>query len=270
MLNEADTRAKLIDPQLHQSGWTEDAIQREYYLTPETGGRVVLEGNVEKREKPRHADYLLRYRTYPVAIVEAKAEGESHLAGMQQAKEYAARANIPFAYSSNGHRIEEYDFTTRIQRTLDRFPRPEELWTRLGKEAYLPTVSPLLYPFHYSPISKMRPRYYQEQAIYRVIERIIRGQERVLLTMATGTGKTYVAFQIAWKLIKSGHMKRVLYLADRNVLRNQAYNTFEPFGEARDVIESGHALKSRDIYFSIYQAMYTGEEGDRLYQEYPP
>jgi type I restriction enzyme R subunit len=270
MLNEADTRAKLIDPKLHQSGWTEDAIQREYYLTPETGGRVVLEGNVEKREKPRHADYLLRYRTYPVAIVEAKAESESHLTGMQQAKEYAARASIPFAYSSNGHRIEEYDFTTRIQCTLDRFPRPEELWERLGKEAYLPTVSPLLYPFHYSPISKMQPRYYQEQAIYRVIERIIRDEKRILLTMATGTGKTYVAFQIAWKLVKSGHMKRVLYLADRNVLRNQAYNTFEPFGQARDVIESGHALKSRDIYLSIYQAMYTGEEGKRLYQQYPP
>ena len=270
ILNEADTRAKLIDPKLHQSGWAEDAIQREYYLTPETGGRVVLEGNVEKREKARKADYLLRYRTYPVAIVEAKAESESHLAGMQQAKEYAARANIPFAYSSNGHRIEEFDCTTGIQRTLDGFPRPEELWERLGKEAYLPTVSPLLYPFHYSRIGKMRPRYYQEQAIYRVIERIIRGEKRVLLTMATGTGKTYVAFQIAWKLVKSGHMKRVLYLADRNVLRNQAYNTFEPFGEARDVIESGHALKSRDIYFSIYQAMYAGEEGNRLYQQYPP
>ena len=270
MLNEADTRAKLIDPKLHQSGWTEDAIQREYYLTPTTGGRVVLEGNVEKREKPRHADYLLRYRTYPVAIIEAKAEGESHVAGMQQAKDYAARANIPFAYSSNGRQIEEYEFTSGIQRTLDHFPRPEELWERLGKEAYLQTVSPLLYPFHYSPIDKMRPRYYQEQAIYRVIERIIRGQERVLLTMATGTGKTYVAFQIAWKLVKSGHNKRVLYLADRNVLRNQAYNTFEPFGEARDVIESGHAPKSRDIYFSIYQAMYAGEEGNRLYQQYSP
>lgn len=237
MLNEADTRAKLIDPKLHQSGWTEDAIQREYYLTPETGGRVVLEGNVEKRTKPKKADYLLRYRTYPIAVLEAKAESESHLAGMQQAKEYAARANIPFAYSSNGHRIEEYDFTTNEQRTLDRFPRPEELWERLGlvgaglapapsratarvaptptlaaKESYLPTVSPLLYPFHYSPIDKMRPRYYQEQAIYRVIERIIRGKKRVLLTMATGTGKTYVAFQIAWKLVKSGYMKRVLYL----------------------------------------------------------
>lgn len=202
MLNEADTRAKLIDPKLHQSGWTEDAIQREYYLMPETGGRVVLKGNVEKRERPKKADYLLRYRTYPVAIVEAKAESESHLAGMQQAKEYATRANIPFAYSSNGHWIEEYDFITNIQRTLDCFPRPEELWKRLGKEAYLPTVSPLLYPFHYSPIGKMRPRYYQEQAIYRVIERIIRGQERVLLTTATGTGKTYLAFQIAWKLVK--------------------------------------------------------------------
>jgi len=270
MLNEADTRAKLIDPKLHLSGWTEDAIQREYYLTPETGGRVVLEGNVEKRTKPTKADYLLRYRTYPIAILEAKAESESHLAGMQQAKEYAARANIPFAYSSNGHQIEEYDFATGIQRTLDRFPRPEELWERLGKEAYLPTVSPLLYSFHYSPIGRMRPRYYQEQAIYRVIERIIRGQKHVLLTMATGTGKTYVAFQIVWKLVKSGHMKRVLYLADRNVLRNQAYNTFEPFGDARDVIESGHALKSRDIYFSIYQAMYAGEEGNRLYQQYPP
>ena len=283
MLNEADTRAKLIDPKLHESGWTEDAIQREYYLTPTTGGRVVLEGNVERRERPKKADYLLRYRTYPIAILEAKAESESHLAGMQQAKEYAARANIPFAYSSNGHQIEEYDFTTNIQRTLDRFPRPEELWERLGlvgaglapapsraTARAAPTINPLLYPFHYSPISKMRPRYYQEQAIYRVIERIIRGQKRVLLTMATGTGKTYVAFQIAWKLIKSGYMKRVLYLADRNVLRNQAYNTFEPFSEARDVIESGHALKSRDIYFSIYQAMYTGEEGSRLYQQYPP
>ncbi len=269
MLNEADTRAKLIDPRLHLEGWDEGRIVREYYFTE---GRIVLVGDGHRRQEPKKADYLLRYSdSFPIATLEAKDESHSPGAGLQQAKEYAQTMELRFAYSSNGHGIEEYDFVTNVQRSLDRFPSPDELWARLT--AGRPTsraqaANPLLTPYH-REIGGKTPRYYQEIAINRVVEAVLRDQKRILITMATGTGKTYVAFQVAWKLVKPGTIRRVLFLADRNVLRDQAYNTFAPFEDARGLIEEGQAPKSRDIYFSIYQAMYSGEEGKRLYQRYP-
>jgi type I restriction enzyme R subunit len=291
MLNEADTRAKLVDPKLHQAGWTEDRIFRDEYITP---GRLIDEdGNRLKGKKP---DYILLYNlSFPIAVVEAKEEGKSALDGIQQAKEYAESLGVLFAYSTNGHSIEEFDYTSNLQRTIDYFPTPEELLKRYynfsfkekkevkkdlpkaaeDKDKYIDIqslkrqINPLLYPYHHLPGGKS-PWYFQEIAIRKVIEAILNGEKRILLAMATGSGKTYVAFQIVWKLLKSEYFHRVLYLADRIFLRDQAYNEFAPFEDARAVIEEGRAPKTRDVYFSIYQAMYSGSEEKRLYQEYPP
>jgi type I restriction enzyme R subunit len=269
MLNEADTRVKLIDPKLHECGWDEDKILRDKPITP---GRIVDErGNRRAGKKP---DYILLYSlSFPIAVVEAKDEEHSALDGMQQAKGYARDLDVFFAYSTNGHEIEEFDFITNTQRTVDTFPSPNELWERYQiyrlKDIAKPKINPLETPYYYLPGGK-KPWYFQDVAIKRVMEEIMKNKKRLLLTMATGTGKTYVAFQVAWKLVKSGYFRRVLYLADRIFLRDQAYNEFSAFGDARDIIEEGKAPKTRDIYFSIYQAMYSGEEGNRLYQQYPP
>ena len=269
MLNEADTRVKLIDPMLHKAEWTEDKIIRERVITP---GRILDEkGNRKKGKKP---DYILVYNSTPIAVVEAKEEGKSALEGMQQAKEYAEDLNVLFAYSTNGHQIEEFSFITNKQRTIENFPSPDELWQKyvtysLKDVKIKPKANPLETPYYYVPGSK-KPWYFQEVAIKKVIESILKGKKRILLTMATGTGKTFVAFQVVWKLLKSGYLRRVLYLADRLFLRDQAYNEFSPFEDARAIIEEGKAPKTRDVYFSIYQSMYAGEEGNRLYQQYPP
>jgi len=269
MLSEADTRVKLIDPKLHESGWKEEMIRRGVRITP---GRIVDERG--SRKKGTEIDYILYVSSLPVAVVEAEAESKSALAGMQQAKDDAKNyMEVLFAYSTNGHQIEEFDFITNKQTTLDRFPTPEELWEkylnyRLKGTVIKPRENPLETPFYYLPGGK-KPWYFQEVTIKKVIEEIMKGKKRLLLTMATGTGKTHVASQVVWKLVKSGYFRRVLYLADRLFLRDQAYNEFSAFGDARDIIEEGKAPKTRDIYFSIYQAMYSGEEGNRLYQQYP-
>nr|MDO8080349.1 DEAD/DEAH box helicase family protein [Candidatus Freyarchaeota archaeon] len=270
MLSEADTRSKLIDPKLLEAGWKEDKITRERNITP---GRLIDEnGNRLKGKKP---DYILLYdSSLPIAVVEAKEEGKSALSGMQQAKEYSEILGVLFAYSTNGHQIEEFDYTTNTQKTIENFPTPEELFERYLKYSFKDQITevetdPLTYPYYHLPGGKY-PWYFQEAAIKSVIEVLLKGQKRILLTMATGTGKTYAAFQITWKLLKSGYLHRVLYLADRNFLRDQSYNEFAPFEDARAIIEEGKAPKTRDMYFSIYQAMYSGEEGKRLYQQYPP
>lgn len=269
MLNEADTRVKLIDPKLHQAGWTENKIIREKLITP---GRILDEkGNRKKGKKP---DYILIYNSTPIAVIEAKEEGKSALEGIQQAKEYAEDLNVLFAYSTNGHQIEEFNFITNKQSTIERFPSPSELWQRyvtysLRNIKIKPEINPLETPYYYVAGGK-KPWYFQEVAIKKVIEAILKGKKRILLTMATGTGKTFAAFQMVWKLLKSGYLRRVLYVADRLFLRDQAYNEFSPFEDARAIIEEGKAPKTRDVYFSIYQSMYAGEEGKRLYQQYPP
>jgi len=270
MMSEADTRAKLVDPKLHESGWKEESIRRGVHVAP---GRILDErGN---RKKGTEVDYVLYAFSVPIAVVEAEPESKTALAGMQQAKDDAkSYMDVLFAYSTNGHEIEEFNFITNRQTTVEKFPTPEELWERylnyrlkglIGK----PRTNPLETPYYYLPGGK-KPWYFQEVAIRRIIEEIIKGNKRLLLTMATGTGKTFAAFQIVWKLVRSGYLRRVLYLADRNFLRDQAYNEFAPFGDARALIEEGKAPKTRDVYFSIYQAMYSGEEGSRLYQQYPP
>jgi type I restriction enzyme R subunit len=235
--NEADTRAKLIDPGLHDAGWDEGRIRREHYFTK---GQIYLVGDRARRKQPLKADYLLRYNdALPLAVVEAKEEGLTPAAGLQQAKGYAQQLGLLFAYSSNGHGIEEFDFSTQAQRSLAAFPSPDELYDRYtaanpavatppsGRQAADPKAAyldPLLVPY-YDGDGK-RPRYYQEIAVNKAVAAIAGGRRRILLTMATGTGKTYMALQIAWKLTRAGRARRVLFLADRVALRDQAYNQY--------------------------------------------
>ena len=276
-LNEADTCRIYVTPSLMRAGWNEPhwRIAEQHYFTD---GQIYLVGDGHKRRKGKKADYLLRYsESFPLATVEAKAEDLEPGAGLQQSKDYAQILGLFFAYSTNGHDIEEWDFTTNMQSSLTAFPTPEDLWQRLCAFKALDAArprNPLLHP--YCIKEGKSPRYYQEVAINRTIGGILDGKDRILINLATGTGKTLIAFQIAWKLWKSKwtvsgaeRNPRILFLADRNVLRDQAYNTFEPFEKEGDIISEGNAPTNRSVYFSIYQAMYSGIDGKRLFQKYP-
>ncbi len=275
-ISEADTRVKIIDPKLHESGWKEEDIKREFYIRK---GKIIIEGNDAKRGEKKFADYLLFYNgSFPIAIIESKHYFKNHADGISEAKEKAKILGIYFAYSTNGQKFEEFDFSTNQQRTLDKFPTPNELYKRWQEitNQKLPDLSkippeknPFLIPLYYNPQKELR--YYQLIAINKVIEAVLKGQKRILLTLATGTGKTYVAFQIVWKLWKSGQIKKVLYLTDRaEVLRDQAYNMFEGLGDARVKILEGKIQKTRDIHFATYQTLYGIYNNKRLYQEYDP
>lgn len=272
MLDEADTRAKLIDPNLHKCGWTEEMIRRERYVTK---GRVLNKSG--DRLPRKRVDYLLYYpekNGTPIAIVEAKSEVKSHLAGMQQAKKYRRMMGVFFAYSTNGHKIEEYDHFLKKQVTLERFPSPKELWRRYVENEELKAViqeggeNPLAYPYY--PFPDKPIRYYQEVAVKNAIEAILRGRKKVLLTMGTGSGKTYVAFQIAWKLYKTRKIRRTLYLVDRIFLRRQSYEAFWPFGNAREILTADKITKVKDIYFVTYQTLYSEKNGKKLYELFDP
>lgn len=276
-MNEADTCRVFVTPALQAAGWGDPLwrIAEQHYFTD---GQIILVGDGHRRQKGKKADYILRYQeSFPIAVVEAKDEDHDPGAGLQQAKDYALILGLFFAYSTNGHGIEEWDFTTNTQRTLAAFPSPEELWDRLCAFKALDAArlrNPLFTP--YCTRGGKTPRYYQEVAINNTIEAILQGRNRILINLATGTGKTVIAFQLAWKLWQSrwniagaDRVPRILFLADRNVLRDQAYNTFEPFENERDVIAEGKAPTNRSVYFGIYQAMYSGTDGRRLFQQYP-
>jgi len=206
--NEEDTKLHLITPALVSAGWTGPRITMEYGIT---AGQIVLQGDDHRHLPPKKADYLLRYaESLPIAVLEAKTEEHTPGAGLQQAQAYAEMLGLEFAYSSNGHGIEEWDFTTNTQRSLgmDEMPTPEDLWQRLCAYRALQVqraANPLLHPYWHDPAGQKRIRYYQEVAVNRVIEGILKGQKRILINLATGTGKTFIAFQLAWKLIKSGY-----------------------------------------------------------------
>lgn len=304
-LNEADTRVRLIEPKLRAAGWTGSQVTREHYYHRDhayTAGRIYLRGTHARRGTPRRVDYLLRYTdAFPIAVVEAKAEGEGAEAGFEQAKDYAQDVGVAFAYATNGHEIVEYDFFAHQSRDLGAFPSPADLWERWQintglAEPDATTIqdaratyagdrlnNPLLHPYAPSRITSKEPRYFQETAIVEVIRRLLRGQKRVLLAMATGTGKTFIAFQIAWKLVRSRWLNRlhrdrpgrVLFLADRVVLRDQAYNNFSPFADGtsdpRRVIQGHPPNLNRDLYFGIYQTLWSEDEaGQRLFRRFPP
>jgi type I restriction enzyme R subunit len=263
--NEEETKLYLITPKLKE--WVDRKwVNMEYYFTD---GKINIEGDKIKRGERKKADYLLKYNDIPLAVVEAKDETHHATAGMQQAKLYAQILDLKFAYSSNGHGIEEFDFFSNTQRTIDNYPSPDDLWQRYKqKEKVKTSLERLLQaPYYITPNKK--PRYYQDIAIRRALEAFVNGRKRMLLNLATGTGKTFIAFEIAWKLKQAGLIKRVLFLADRNVLAEQAFNAFEAFGNARDYINEGETPTAREIYFSIYQAMYAMKDGKRIYEHYP-
>ena len=273
-ISEADTRVKIIDPKLRDSGWEEENIKREFYFQK---GKIIIEGNEAKRGEKKFADYVLFYnQSFPIAVIEAKRYYEHHAAGISDAKEKAKILGLSFAYSTNGEKFEEFDFSTNKQTTLDKFPSTEELYKRWQEIATNTNLdlskipkdkNPFLIPLYYDPQKK--PRYYQLLAINKIIEAVLKGQKRILLTLATGTGKTYVASQAIYKLWKSKQIKKVLYLTDRaEVLRDQAYNEFKALGDARDKIIEGRTPKVRDIYFATYQTLYSVHGNNRLYQEY--
>ncbi len=234
-------------------------------------------GDKVLRRPQKRADYLLRYtRDFMIGVIEAKAAYKIPGAGLQQAKEYAQILSLPFAYATNGHGIVEHDFLTGCESELATFPAPSDLWARLQKAQGLDTpdvADRLLTPSYH--LSGKSPRYYQEIAINRAVQAVLQRKPRILLTLATGTGKTVVAFQICWKLWSSrwnrtGEYRRpkILYLADRNVLIDDPKDKiFAPFGDARWKIE-GEAVKGREMYFAIYQAIAKDERRPGLYREY--
>ena len=277
MITEADTCRKYVLPKLIQSGWDNDPHSFTEQKTF-TDGRIVLVGEKVRRRPQKRADYLLRYtKDFLIGVVEAKAAYKSAADGLQQAKDYATVLGLKFAYSTNEHGIVEFDFLTGQEGNLEAFPSPKELWARLrtGEKLKDDTVADrLLTPYNH--LSGKSPLYYQEIAINRTVQSILQGKRRILLTMATGTGKTVVAFQICWKLWQArwnrpGEYRRpkILYLADRNILIDDPKDKiFTPFGDARWKIENGETNKGREMYFAIYQALAKDERRPGLYKEY--
>ena len=278
-LTEADIRTKFITPAIVGAGgekWDRmTQIREEAYFTK---GRVIVRGKTVKRGEAQKADYLLFYKpNMPIAVVEAKDNNHSVGDGMQQALEYAEILDVPFAYSSNGDAFLEHDRTATSgtvtrEIPLDQFPTPDELWSRFCKaKGYTDQQRAVVTQDYYDDGSQKQPRYYQLIAINRTIEAIARGEDRILLVMATGTGKTYTAFQIIWRLWKAGVKKRILFLVDRNVLADQTKtNDFKPFGQAMTKITNRTVDKAFEIYLCLYQAVTGTEEERNIYKQFSP
>jgi len=276
MPNEADTCRRYVVPRLQAAGWDDDPYRINEQVTF-TDGRISVAGRRGRRRPGKRADYILRYRPdFPIAVVEAKPTYATPGEGLQQAKDYAEILGLKFAYSTNVHGIVEFDYTTGLEREIDAFPTPEELWTRLTTDQSLTADASerVLTPAYH--LSGKSPRYYQEIAINRAIQAVALGNARTLLTMATGTGKTDVAFQICWKLWNSRwngtgeHRRpRILYLADRNILVDDPMaKIFAPFGDARWKISGGRAVQSREMYVAIYQSIARDANRPGLYREF--
>ncbi len=276
--NEADTCRKYIVPKLQAAGWEDPPheISEQRYITP---GRIVPVGRKHLRKPGKRIDYILRHRRdFPIAVVEAKARYKTAEAGVQQAKEYADWLKVSFAYASNGREIIEIDGTTGEERLVSNFPAPDELWERYRKFhgiADSAVADQILTPFHF--LTAREPRYYQEIAVNLAVQSVLAGNPRALLTLATGAGKSYIAFQICWKLTAAGWNRRgdgkrprILYLADRNILVDKPKDDeFLPFGDARWKIEGGKANLAREMYFAIYQALCGDATRPALYEKYP-
>jgi type I restriction enzyme R subunit len=279
MSNEANTCRKYVEPRLEDAGWNTEPhdYTENYYFTD---GKIRPKNQRQPRGKRKFADYLLLYNgELPLAVVEAKRKRKTPDEGLEQAIDYAKILNVKFAYSTNGKGIVEYDFITGKQSDAqDSFPSPEQLWQRLTgekKEQIREDIAEkLLTPFYPTPGKPVR--YYQRNAINAAIAAILKGQRRLLLTMATGTGKTSVAFQICWKLVNidwnaygQNDTPRILFLADRNILVDDPMNKdFSAFKE--DIIYKiqGEAKKGREIYFAIYQGIGDREDSPGLYRQY--
>ena len=274
-LTETDIRTKFITPALRGAGWDEMTQLREEVTF--TAGRIKVRGKLVARGKPKRADYILDVRpNIPVAVIEAKDNKHSVGDGMQQALDYAETLEIPFAFSSNGDGFVFHDRTgtTTPRETnlpLDAFPSPADLWARYRAWKRLtPEAEEILLQDYFEDSGGKAPRYYQVNAVNATVEAIAKGQDRILLVMATGTGKTYTAFQIIWRLWKARRKKRILFLADRNVLIDQMIaNDFRPFGGAMTKL-SRNIDTSYEVYLGLYQAITGPEERQKAYRKLSP
>jgi len=298
-LSERDICTKFITPAIRKAGWDELAQMREQVYF--TKGRIIVRGKLVTRGKAKFADYVLYYKpNIPIAVVEAKDNNHAVGAGMQQALEYAEVLNIPFVFSSNGDGFVFHDRTGGaggVKETnvgLHEFPSPAVLWAKYRAwKGLKPDEEQIVLQDYHDDGSGKEPRYYQRNAVNAAVEAIAKGRDRILLVMATGTGKTYTAFQIIWRLWKAKRKKRILYLADRNVLIDQTMvNDFRPFGSAMAKLstrartierEDGQDVEiataldqarridtSYEIYLGLYQAITGPEERQKLYREFSP
>jgi type I restriction enzyme, R subunit len=276
-LSERDICSKFITPAITKAGWDlHSQIREEVSFTK---GRIIVRGKLHTRGEQKRADYILYYKSnIPLAVIEAKDKSYSVGAGMQQALNYAETLGVPFVFSSNGDGFLLHDCTgqatiTEQELALDAFPSPAVLWQRYCQWKGIETVQArhtIEMPY-YDDGTNRTPRYYQANAVNNTIEAVAKGQQRILLVMATGTGKTYTAFQIIWRLWKSGTKKRILFLADRNILVDQTKNNdFKPFGAAMTKISKRQIDKSYEIYLSLYQAVTGSEEEQNIYKQFSP
>lgn len=275
-LTERDICTKFITPAvIETAGWNRDSqIREELSLTK---GRILVRGRLHSRGKQKRADYVLYHKTnIPLAVIEAKDNTHTVRSGIQQAIEYAELLDVPFAYSSNGDGFIEHDRSVtsgEVERelSLNEFPTPQELWRRYCRYKGIedPDEKKIVAQDYYPSPENKSPRYYQLTAVNRTIEAIAKGQNRILLVMATGTGKTFTSFQIIWRLWKSGTKKRILFLADRNILVDQTRtNDFKPFGSAMTKITNRKIDKSYEIYLALYQAVTGTEESQKIYKHF--
>ncbi|WP_132055361.1 EcoAI/FtnUII family type I restriction enzme subunit R [Pseudocnuella soli] len=286
-MNEQETRANYIDPALKAAGWGVIEGSRIRMEFPITRGRLIGHGH---RANPGKADYVLQYRNRNLAVIEAKARDKFYTEGVGQAKDYATRLQVRFTYSTNGLQHYAIDMQEGIEGDVASFPSPDELWQRtFGQQnALQPQAAALRDQLLTVPFEDKggtwQPRYYQENAITNVLEAVSQGQDRILLTLATGTGKTAIAFQIAWKLFQSRwnlqgdrqRSPRILFLADRNILADQAFNAFSAFEEdalvrinPADISKKGRVPKNGSVFFTIFQTFMSGPKNTPYFGEYP-
>jgi type I restriction enzyme R subunit len=275
-LSERDICTKFITPAVVAAGWDIQRQVREEVTF--TKGRVIVRGKLHTRGTARRADFVLYHQAHlPIAVIEAKDNSHGPGDGMQQALDYAESLDVPFAFTSNGDGFVFHDSSgtgdlVETHLTMSQFPSPAELWRRFctWRQLDATSASKALVPY-YDDGSGRAPRYYQVNAINRTVEAVARGQRRILLVMATGTGKTYTAFQIIWRLWKSRQAKRILFLADRNILVDQTKNNdFKPFGAAMTKITGRKIDTSYEVYLSLYQAVTGTEEEQNVYKQFSP
>ncbi len=270
-LSEEDIKARYITPAVERAGWDKKQIRYEYAFT---AGRIILRGQVTARGKRKRADYVLFYKTnFPLAVIEAKDNKHSVGAGLQQAIEYANALDIKYVYASNGDGFMEQNLLTGEVKELSlfEFPSPEELYQRYLKDKNITETGEkaLLEPYYYV-LGYKTPRYYQRIAINRTVDAVANGQDKILLVCATGTGKTFMAFQIIYRLWKSGIKKKILFLADRNVLVDQTISgDFKPFGGKMTKVENKILDSSYEIYLALYHQL-AGENGEEPFKQFKP
>ena len=268
-MTEEDVKQKIITPAIKKSGWKDNQINYEYAFTD---GRFVLKGKDVVRDKPKRADYLLSYKSnIPLAVIEAKSDKHNLADGIQQAINYAEMLDVPFVYSSNGDRFLEHNMLTGEEReiSLYDFPSPEELWNRYKKDSNIDNEKEKIIttPYYYRQGANS-PRYYQRVAINRTIQAAAEGKKRMLLVMATGTGKTYTAFQIIHRFREANLAKKILFLADRNILIDQTMSQdFKPFKKVMTKIEHRKMNSAYEIYLSLYQQLITNEDKE-IFREF--